>query len=255
MLLAIDIGNSDITLGVYTEKNWKHIWRVAAKPDQPELFYAVKIHDLFFEAQLSAPPEKIVVSSVVPSLTNKIRNIAVTLFGQEPIILGPSVYDKLPIKILNPYEIGSDLVANAMAAYFMHHQTCVVVDFGTALTFTTVSGEGEILGVSIAPGLKTAIRSLSQNTAKLFDVPLEMPTSALGKNTVSAIQSGIIFGYEGMVKNMVTQIRKELNEPCPAIATGGLASVIASLKGFFYAIEPNLTLDGLRLVAEKINLG
>ena len=155
------------------------------------------------------------------------------------------------MKILNPYEIGSDLVANAVAAYFKYGQTCIVVDFGTALTFTTVSGDGTILGVSIVPGLKTAIRSLSQNTAKLFDVPLEMPDSALGRNTVSAIQSGIILGYEGLVKNIVTKIREEQKEPCPAIATGGLAFVITSLKDFFYAFEPTLTLDGLRMVAEK----
>ncbi|MBS1491545.1 MAG: type III pantothenate kinase [Bacteroidetes bacterium] len=252
MLLAIDIGNSDITLGVYAENTWKHIWRIPSKPDQPELFYAVKIRDYFFEAQIMAKPEKIVVSSVVPLLTQKIQTIAITLFGREPILLGAAVYNQLPIKILNPFEIGSDLVANAMAAYVTYRQTCVVVDFGTALTFTTVSGEGEILGVSIVPGLKTAIRSLAQNTAKLFDVPLEMPSSALGKNTVSAIQSGILFGYEGLVKNTVTKIREELGQPCPAIATGGLSAVITSLNGFFYAIEPNLTLDGLRMVAEKV---
>jgi type III pantothenate kinase len=172
------------------------------------------------------------------------------LFGKDATVLGPSVYEKLPLQVLNPYEIGSDLVANAMGAYMKMKRTCIVADFGTALTFTTISGEGKILGVSIVPGLRTAIKALSQNTAKLFDVPLETPTSALGKNTITAIQSGLVIGYDGLVRSMVTAIRKELNEECPAIATGGLSFVITSLKGFFVSIEPNLTLDGLREIGE-----
>jgi type III pantothenate kinase len=161
---------------------------------------------------------------------------------------------QLPIDILNPFEIGSDLVANAAAAHFKYKKACIVVDFGTALTFTTISSTGKILGVSIAPGLKTAIRSLSQNTAKLFDVPLVMPTSALGKNTVTAIQSGILIGYEGLVRNMVLKIREEVQEECHAIATGGLSSIISPLHDFFHAVEPNLTLDGLRMIGEKIKM-
>ena len=153
--------------------------------------------------------------------------------------------------MLNPYEIGSDLVANAVAAHTLFHSNCVVVDFGTALTFTTISEKGKILGVAIAPGLKTAIRALSQNTAKLFDVPLVMPQSALGKNTVHAIQAGILLGYEGLVKSMVERISLELNDPnLASVATGGLASIITPQSGTFTTIEPNLTLDGLRLVAE-----
>lgn len=168
-------------------------------------------------------------------------------------MLGPSLYDKLPLEVLNPFEIGSDLVANATAAYFKLKQTCIVVDFGTALTFTTVSGEGKILGVSIVPGLRTAVRALSQNTAKLFDVPLEMPRSALGQNTVTAIQSGIVIGYEGLVKSVVQAIRHELKVDCPAIATGGLSFVITSLRGFFQIVDPQLTLDGLRIIGEYVN--
>src|SRR5690606_36467488 len=129
-------------------------------------------------------------------------------------------------------------------------KNCIVIDFGTALTFTTISGEGKILGVAIAPGLKTAISALSQNTAKLFDVPLEQPKSALGKNTVQAIQAGILLGYEGLVKAMIDRIKVELQEPdISTVATGGLSSIITPPNGTFTRIEPNLTLDGLRLVA------
>ncbi|HMR58594.1 MAG TPA: type III pantothenate kinase, partial [Cyclobacteriaceae bacterium] len=193
MLLALDIGNSDITVGLWKDKEWKHVWRIASRPDLPELYFGVKIRDYFFESGNAVDQVKtIVLSSVVPAMTEKIKSVTRSLFGKEAIVLGPMVYDKLSMQVLNPYEIGSDLVANAAAAYFKHKQTCIVVDFGTALTFTTVSGTGKILGVSIAPGLKTATRSLSQNTAKLFDVPLEIPASALGKNTITAIQSGIL---------------------------------------------------------------
>ncbi len=253
MLLAYDIGNSDITMGLWNGNAWK-VWRIPSRTDQPELFYGIKIRDSFLEADLPTElVEVIVISSVVPGLTDKIKNVVRSLFKREPIILGPGVYDKLPLEVLNPYEIGSDLVANATAAYFKLKQTCVVVDFGTALTFTTVSGKGKILGVSIVPGLRTAVRALSQNTAKLFDVPLEMPTSALGRNTVTAIQSGIVIGYEGLVKSVVLAIRKELNEECPAIATGGLSFVITSLKGFFHTVDPQLTLDGLRIIGELLS--
>lgn len=253
MLLALDIGNSDITMGLWREGAWQ-IWRIPSRLDQPELFYGIKVRDHFLEAGVPVETvDTLVLSSVVPGLTDKVRNVLRSLFKREPVLLGPGVYEKLPIEVLNPYEIGSDLVANAVGAYFLMKETCIVVDFGTALTFTTVAGNGKIVGVSIVPGLRTALRSLSQNTAKLFDVPLEMPRSALGINTVTAIQSGIVIGYEGLVKNMVSAIRSELKTECPAIATGGLSFVITSLRGFFLRVEPQLTLDGLRIIGELTN--
>ncbi len=251
MLLAIDIGNSDITLGLSEEGSWKHVWRIPSVSDRPELFYGIKIRDHFLEAGVKLPDvEKIVLSSVVPDLTDKLINVVVTLFEKNPLVLGPEIYEKLPIQILNPYEIGSDLVANAVAAFVKLNRSCIVVDFGTALTFTTLSKEGKILGVAIAPGLKTAIKSLSQNAAKLFDVPLDMPTSALGRGTVHAIQAGTLFGYEGLVLGMIQRIRTELkDDQLPVIATGGLSSIIKSLQTVMH-IEPTLTLDGLKIIGE-----
>jgi type III pantothenate kinase len=253
MLLAVDIGNSDITIGLWNGESWASQWRIPSRAELPEVFYAVKFRDLFLEdSQPIDNVKTVVLSSVVPGLTEKIKSVIKTLLVKDPIILGPDIYAKLPLTILNPYEIGADLVANAVAAHFKLKETCIVVDFGTALTFTTVSGDGKILGVSIAPGLRTALKSLSQNTAKLFDVPLEMPKSALGTSTVTAIQSGIVIGYEGLIKNMVGAIRQELGIDCPAIATGGLSFVITSLKSFFYLVDPMLTLNGLRLIGEII---
>lgn len=253
MLLAIDIGNSDVTLGLWDTTVLKKIWRIPSKPEQPELFYGVKIRDFFLEDSiLSKEVNTVVLSSVVPALTGKVKNVIRSLFGLEPVLLQPSLYEKLPIKVLNPYEIGSDLVANAMAAWHLYKSDCIVVDFGTALTFTTISN-AEIVGVSIVPGLRTSIKALTQNTAKLFDVPLEMPKSALGTSTVTAIQSGLVIGYDGLVRSMVTAIRKEAGENTLAIATGGLSFVITSLKSFFHAVNPNLTLEGLRMIGEFEN--
>jgi len=254
MLLAIDIGNSDITVGLHQQAQWNHLWRLSSAANRPELFYGIKLREHFFEAGIKTESvQKIVISSVVPDLTERIISVVTTLFEKKPIVLGPAVYSKLPIEVLNPYEIGSDLVSNALAAFIRFKQNCIVVDFGTALTFTTISGKGKILGVAIAPGLKTAVKSLSQNTAKLFDVPLELPQSALGKNTVHAIQAGILLGYEGLVSSMLQRIKNELaDNHCATIATGGLSSIITPLKNQFTEVDQNLTLNGLKLVGEFV---
>lgn len=252
MMLAVDIGNTDVTLGLYRDSKWEYVWRLSSALNRPELFYGIKLREFFFEAGLRTDEvQKIVISSVVPGLTDRIISVVETLFEKKPIVLGPDVYAKLPIEVLNPYEIGSDLVSNALAAHMRFKANCIVVDFGTALTFTTLDAKGRILGVAIAPGLKTAIRSLSQNTAKLFDVPLELPDSALGKNTVHAIQAGILLGYEGLVSSMLNRIKSELHDPnCATLATGGLSSIITSLKDHYTEVDTNLTLNGLRFVSE-----
>ena len=254
MLLAIDVGNSDITLGIYSSDRWSTTWRIPSVTDLPHMFYSLKILDYFFERGWNREDVKsVVISSVVPQLSEKIVYAATSLFERDPVVMGPEVYKKLPIKVLNPYEIGSDLVSNALAAYTHFKSSCVAVDFGTALTFTTVASDGEIVGVSIAPGLKTAIKSLSQNTAKLFDVPLEIPSSALGRGTVQAIQAGVLIGYEGMIKHMLERIRTELNQPTlNSVATGGLSSIIPALHDVFTLVDPHLTLQGLKIAAEII---
>lgn len=252
MLLAIDIGNTDITLGIFYQGSWRHVWRMPSVKEMSELHYGMKMREYFFEAGIEGNKiHRIVLSSVVPDLTPKISNMIAGLFGKSPLILGPELYAVLPLKILNPYEIGSDLVANAVAGWTKYQGNCIIVDFGTALTFTTIFNN-TIEGVAILPGLKTAIRSLSQNTARLFEVPLEMPSSVLGKSTVHAIQAGVLIGYEGMVKYIVERINETLGvSGMPVVATGGLSSIIQSLGSFFDSIEPNLTLNGLLILGEQ----
>ena len=253
MLLAVDVGNTDTVFGIWQNNKWTHIFRTRSLTEEPSFHYETNLRLHFLEANLAL--DKVtttVLSSVVPPLTSTIKNMLTHLFGKAPVVVGPEVYPDLKVEIEHPHEIGSDLVANAVAAFTRYNRNAVVVDFGTALTFTTVSGQGKILGVAIAPGLKTAVKALFSNTAQLPEVPLKLPESAIGKNTTHAIQAGILLGYESLVRGMITRIRRELDGDCIALATGGLSSIIDTLHGEFVEINRNLTLDGLRIIGQKI---
>lgn len=251
--IIVDIGNTDAVFGLYNQTVWPHIWRTPARTDESAESYGGRLRLWLLEADVPLSAiQTTVISSVVPDLTPTIRTMLGGLFGLEPIVVGPAVYALLPLKILRPHDIGADLVANALAAYTRYRRNCVVVDFGTALTFTTVSGEGRILGVAIAPGLKTAIRSLFANTAQLPEVPIEVPSSVLGLSTTHAIQAGVVLGYEGLVRSLLDRIRDELGGDCIAIATGGLSGQIPSLYNAFADVVPSLTLEGVRLIGESV---
>jgi type III pantothenate kinase len=251
--IIVDIGNTDAVFGLYDQTVWRYVWRTPARREESPESYEKRLRLWLLEADISLSTiQSTVLSSVVPDLTPVMRAMLTELFSFSPIVVGPGVYPLLPIEILRPHEIGSDLVANALAAYTRYHKTCVVVDFGTALTFTTVSGEGKILGIAIAPGLRTAIRSLFANTAQLPEVPIEVPESVLGTSTTHAIQAGVILGYEGLVRSIVSRIQTELNGDCIAVATGGLSGRIPSLRDIFTDIIPALTLEGIRLIGESV---
>ncbi|WP_299456937.1 type III pantothenate kinase [uncultured Microscilla sp.] len=255
MLLAVDIGNSNIVLGLYDQNEWMYHWRLQTITEKSASEYEMNLRTYFLEQNLAiSDVNHIALSSVVPELIPIVRNMLWHLFGKEPLVVTPEVIKQLPVGVQKPHEIGSDLVANAVAGYDMFKDNCIVVDFGTALTFTTVSTKGNILGVAIAPGLKTSIYALYRNTAKLPDIeiPLELPDSAIGKNTEHALQAGVLLGYVGLVEHLIAHIRQELGGNCKVVATGGLSSVIIPLKQQFDAIEPMLTMDGLRLINEYI---
>ncbi len=255
MTLAVDIGNTDIVFGIAENETWTHIFRTRSLPEMTSFHYESTLRLHLLEADLTPNDIKIVVlSSVVPPLTDTICAVLTSVFGEKTIVVEPKAFPQVTLAIDRQDEIGSDLFANAVAAFTKYKRNVVVVDFGTALTFTTVSAEGVILGVAIAPGLKTAVKSLFANTAQLPEVPLVLPHSALGKNTVHAIQAGILFGYEGLVRSMITRIRQELEGDCIAVATGGLSSIISTLNGEFVEINRNLTLDGLRIIGENATI-
>lgn len=246
MLLVIDIGNTNIVFGIYKEKKWLEYWRIKTDQLKTADEYRVIFRSLMNAGGYPQPAVRsIILSSVVPSLVYPFEEMLINLFPEaQTHLVSPEIYDKLPVKILNPYEIGSDLVANAIAAYSEYGDNTMVIDFGTALTFTTI-GKAQIAGVAIAPGLKTAVGALAGKTAQLPQIHLTPPPSVLGENTIHAIQSGIIYGYTGLVNSMVERTEQEMKTKLNVVATGGLSSVIAPLTNKIQQIQPMLTLDGL----------
>lgn len=252
MLLAIDIGNSNIVLGLHGGAGWIKQWRIHTDHNKMPDEYAVLLRDILREEQI--PREAIdttVISSVVPQLTEKLREVSSTLTGREPLIVGPGIKTGIKIRTDNPGEVGTDLVCNAVAAYERVKGNCIVVDFGTALTFTAVGEPGELLGVAIAPGIQAAAEALSASTAQLPQVWLQQPEHAIGKNTTQSIRSGVILGYTGLVEGIITRMRAEMGGEATVIATGGRATVISPLTDSFTIVEPWLILEGLRLIAER----
>lgn len=253
MLLAVDIGNTNIVFGLHQEGQWVKQWRVETSLNKDIKMYAAELSHYFLEESIPVSAlERAILSSVVPPLTSPFVQLLGSFVAQPPILLDAQLYEQLQINVLRPHEIGSDLVANAVAAFERFRQACIVIDFGTALTFTSVDAQGQILGVAITPGLRTAVNALFKNTAQLPEVPLELPESAIGKNTVQALQAGVLWGYIGLVEFMIKRIREEIAVPCKVIATGGLSKVIEPLRVQFDEIDQLLTLDGLRIVEEYI---
>lgn len=257
MLLVIDVGNTNICGGIYEDSrggSLAHTLRIHTVPKKTEDEYSTIFKAILLDRGI-APSyiSEVVLSSVVPSLTEAIIVMCERLFGCAPIVLGPGIYERLPLSIPSPYEIGADLVADALAAWRKTGGASIVVDFGTALTFTCVGHESNILGVAIAPGLGTAVNALSRDTAQLPFVQLDAPPSAIGTNTILAIQAGVIHGYIGLVEHMIGKMKAEVGGEVQVIATGGLSKTVAGLTNVFDAIDPDLTLDGLAYVAEYVS--
>ncbi|MBT3383716.1 MAG: type III pantothenate kinase [Prolixibacteraceae bacterium] len=254
MLLAIDIGNTNIVFGAHDSNQWLNHWRI-----QTDALKTADEYEVIFRSLLSAGKicrtdiGKIIVSSVVPSLVRPFSEMFLNLFPSTKItVVNPEIYQQLPIKILNPYQMGTDLVANAVAAFQKFGTLTTIIDFGTALTFTTIGKNAEILGVAIAPGLHTAVNALAGKTAQLPEIHLTPPPSVLGENTVHAIQAGVVFGFSGLVDSIIEKTRNELNEQITVVATGGLSSVIAPLTKHIKIVEPMLTLDGLCFISNFV---
>jgi type III pantothenate kinase len=253
LLLAIDIGNTNVVFGVFKDNSWKNVWRIQTGHGKTTDEYEVIFRSLFLAAGVNIDEiKRIVSSSVVPSLNDSFRQLSLNLTGQEMLVINPEIYHLLPIKTLNPHQIGTDLVANATAAFSLYKMPCMVIDFGTALTFTSLSATGEILGVSIAPGLGTALKSLAGNTAQLPHVQLAKPPSVLGKNTVHAIQSGIVIGYAGLVDRIIKKTEDELQQKLNIVATGGFSTFFSTQSSKIDHVAENLTLDGLRIICELV---
>jgi type III pantothenate kinase len=251
MFLSIDAGNSNIVFGFYelNTNSWVHEFRFTTQREVTAFQLEKALHLFLLENGLKvADISEIGFSSVVPEINAVIEQLSLEFFGKPCYLINGSSYDKLPVSTLRPNEIGTDLMCNVMAAYERTGTATIIVDFGTALTFTVVGPTGSVIGVNILPGLQTAIKSLFSNTSKLPEVPLVMPASAIGKNTVHSIQAGIIFGYTGLVKGMLQTIQKELGYNCKIVATGGLSRILTNLQEEFDLVDKKLTLEGIRLI-------
>lgn len=245
MLVVLDTGNTNIVGGVFKNGQLLHALRIRTVPGKTEDEYGVIVRALLEDRGVKLNKiNRVIISSVVPQMNAAMEKMAMHLFNVQPVFLGPSVYDKLPLKVVAAHEIGSDLVANSVAAWSIYKEACLIIDFGTALSFTAVDSSAAIIGVSIAPGLGTAAASLSKTTAQLPTVALEAPPSAMGRNTVEAIQAGVVLGYTGLVKYMIDRIKLELGG-AKVIATGGLCRILPEIDKLFDRVEQNLTLLGL----------
>ena len=252
MLLAIDIGNSNINFGLYDRDSWRKTGRIQTVLDKMPDEYVALFRNLLAADNVPLDRiDRVILGSVVPPLTGTLSEMVNDLVHRYPLIVGPGVKTGIRIRTDNPAEVGADIVANAVAAYDQFKGSSIVVSFGTALTFTAVAEPGDLLGVAIAPGLNTAVKALSQHTAQLPSVQLVPPPSPIGRNTIHSIQSGVLYGYVGMVEALIKRIRAELPGTVQVIATGGQALLITPLTDLFDRTDPWMTLDGLRIIAAR----
>ena len=252
MLLCIDIGNTNIKLGLYRGDDLVSRWRIFTDPAKLADEYGVMLLSLFASENIDKKEiDGCVISSVVPDLTIAFSELINRHLGLEPVIVGNVKHPVIHINASNPKEVGPDLIANAVGAVSLFGAPVIVIGFGTATTFSAVSVGGSLEGVSIAPGVGTGAASLFASGAMLPDVELIAPEHAIGKNTILSLQSGVVFGAAGMVEGLVARIKQELGGNVKVVATGGWAGLISKHVTCIDAVEPELTLLGLRIIYEK----
>ncbi|ACD22730.1 MULTISPECIES: type III pantothenate kinase [unclassified Clostridium] len=254
MILLVDAGNTNIVLGVYKDKKYIASWRISTEGNKTSDEYSIQIIQLLNLNNLNPEDVKgIIVSSVVPNIMHSLENMLRRCFGQEPIIVGPGIKTGINIKYDNPKEVGADRIVNAVAAFEIYKRPVIIIDFGTATTFCSVTENGDYLGGCICPGLRISADALFERAAKLPRVELEVPKKVICKNTVSSIQSGVLFGYIGQVEYIVKKMKEEMSDGIEpyVIATGGLANLIANETDAIDEVDSDLTLEGLKILYQK----
>ncbi len=256
MILLVDVGNTNIVLGVYKENQHLVSWRISTDAKKTSDEYGIQVMQLFSQWDLNPKDVKgIIVSSVVPNIMHSLENMIRKCFRIEPLIVGPGIKTGINIKYDNPKEVGADRIVNAVAAYEIYKRSLIIIDFGTATTFCALTKNGDYLGGSITPGIKIASDALFERAAKLPRVELEVPKSIICKSTITSMQAGILFGYIGQVEYIVAKMKAEMmrvedDEPF-VIATGGLAKLIAKETKVIDEVNPDLTLEGLKILYYK----
>ena len=249
MLLTIDIGNTNITLGLYQGKDLGPRWRLATAYDHMPDEYGLQLIGLLEHAGFTTEDiTGICMASVVPPITGKIIEACRQYLFKEPLVVDAGVKTGVRVRYEDPRAVGADRIVDAVAVLSLYGTPACVVDFGTATTFDAIAENGDYLGGAIAPGIGIAADALFQRTAKLPRVDLQKPPSVIGRNTVHSMQSGLLYGYVGLVEGMVARFRQELGPKMKVIATGGLADVLANETKVLQIIAPWLTLDGLQMI-------
>jgi type III pantothenate kinase len=252
MLLAVDVGNTNIVFGLFEGERLAYQFRVESARGRTADEYAVQLRTLL--GMHSVTPDAVhaaIIACVVPSLTEPMLELVRGAFGREALVVGPGIRTGMAILIENPREVGADRIADAVAGYDKAKGGVIVVDFGTSTNFDVVTPKGEYLGGVLAPGLQISADALFARAAKLPRVEIAKPPRVVGRNTVHAMQSGIVYGYVGLVDGLVERLLAELGYPCSVIATGGLASLIAPLSKTIGEVDDVLTLAGLRILYER----
>lgn len=260
MLLTFDIGNTNIKTALFDGDKLVNQWRLHTDARRTSDEYFSLLRSLFREDEIDFKRiTNAIISSVVPNLIGPFISVSQRIIGKKPWIVSPDIFDKLPVKVpkSGAHEIGGDLLCDALEAWLTFREATIVADFGTALSFTAIDNQGNIVGIAITPGIGTALNSLFSSTAQLPSVALEIPESSLGTNTIECIQSGILFGYKGLVEGLIAQMKKDLAQKhnidvnkIHTIATGGLNSMLAPISNVFERLDKELTLNGLRDIAK-----
>jgi len=252
LLLAIDVGNTNTVLGVFAGKELKAHWRLTTHRGGTADEFGILLRALF---EASGIPLKdvgaVIVASVVPPLDGALEALCRQAFGRPPLWVGPGIKTGLPVLYDTPGDVGADRIVNAVAAFEQHGGPCIVVDFGTATTLDAISAKGEYLGGAIAPGIGISAEALFQRAAKLPRVDVAKPKTVIGRNTVSSIQSGLFYGYLGLVGEIVRRMKLELGGKAAVVATGGLSHLILAEAEFVDRVDPLLTLTGLRILYDR----
>jgi type III pantothenate kinase len=256
MLLALDIGNTNIVLGIFEGTDLRVSWRLLTLRERTADEVGLMVTGLFAHERIDLKAiTAVVIGSVVPPLTPIMVGMTRRYFGQEPFLVDPTANAGMPILYKNPAEVGADRIANSIAAYESYGRTrglpLIIADLGTATTFDAVTAKGEYLGGVICPGPQIAAEALFQRAARLPRVDVRKPPTVIGSTTVGAIESGLFYGYLGMVEGLVHRMTVELGGRATGVATGGLAPLVVPETGVFVAIEPDITLHGLRIVWER----
>jgi type III pantothenate kinase len=252
MLLAVDVGNTNVKLGVYDDRRLAASWRLTTRREQTADEYGVFTHTMLRSRGIEPTAvDEIAISSTVPTIQRTLEDMAGRYFGLAPFVVEPGVNVAVPMRVDYPREVGPDRVVKVVAAVELYGPPLIIIDFGTATTFECVSADGAFIGGAIAPGIATAAEALTARAARLFRVDLSRPPTAIGTNTVTNIQSGMVYGYAGLVDGLVARMRAEMTGAPRIVATGGLVGLMEGLAATIDVVNPHLTLEGLRIACAR----